>query len=204
MTLEQNGDDYSWRLPDGALVPLRGTCGFPCGLSYVPDKPVLRDLSLYAKPGQKIAFRGFHRRGKNHHHQPHQPLLRYPVRLHHLRWHRRAQHPQGRPAPLPGHRAAGHAPVHRHGAGQHPLRPPGRHRRGASPPPRSPTPTISSPTCPRVRHRPLFRRSQPLPGPAPAGGHRRAAVCPGADSGQEPPPPWTPAPRSSSARGWTA
>ena len=32
--------------------------------SYVPDKPVLRDLSLYAKPGQKIAFVGSTGAGK--------------------------------------------------------------------------------------------------------------------------------------------
>lgn len=75
VTLEQNGDDYSWRLPDGALVPLRGDVRFAhVDFSYVPDKPVLRDLSLYAKPGQKIAFVGS-TAPENHHHQPHQPLL---------------------------------------------------------------------------------------------------------------------------------
>ena len=65
VTLEQNGDDYSWRLPDGALVPLRGDVRFVhVDFSYVPDKPVLRDLSLYAKPGQKIAFVGSTGAGK--------------------------------------------------------------------------------------------------------------------------------------------
>lgn len=65
VTLEQNGDDYSWRLPDGALVPLRGDVRFAhVDFSYVPDKPVLRDLSLYAKPGQKIAFVGSTGAGK--------------------------------------------------------------------------------------------------------------------------------------------
>ena len=65
VTLEQKGDDYSWRLPDGALVPLQWTCSLPMWTSaYVPDKPVLRDLSLYAKPGQKIAFVGSTGAGK--------------------------------------------------------------------------------------------------------------------------------------------
>ena len=65
VTLEQHGDDYSWRLPDGALVPLRGDVRFVhVDFSYVPDKPVLRDLSLYAKPGQKIAFVGSTGAGK--------------------------------------------------------------------------------------------------------------------------------------------
>ena len=43
---------------------------------YVPGRPVLDGVSLYAKPGQKIAFVGSTGRGQNDDHQPHQPLLR--------------------------------------------------------------------------------------------------------------------------------
>ena len=65
VTLEQKGDDYHWRMPDGTLVPLRGDVRFDhVDFAYVPEKPVLRDLSLYAKPGQKIAFVGSTGAGK--------------------------------------------------------------------------------------------------------------------------------------------
>lgn len=65
VTLEQKGDDYHWRMPDGTLVPLRGDVRFDhVDFAYVPGKPVLRDLSLYAKPGQKIAFVGSTGAGK--------------------------------------------------------------------------------------------------------------------------------------------
>ena len=65
VTLEQKGDDYHWRMPDGTLVPLRGDVRFShVDFAYVPEKPVLRDLSLYAKPGQKIAFVGSTGAGK--------------------------------------------------------------------------------------------------------------------------------------------
>ena len=65
VTLEQKGDDYHWRMPDGTLVPLRGDVRFShVDFAYVPEKPVLRDLSLYAKPGQKIAFVGATGAGK--------------------------------------------------------------------------------------------------------------------------------------------
>ena len=59
VTLEQSGRDYFWVRPDGEHVPLRGDVRFyGVDFAYVPEKPVLRDLSLYAKPGQKIAFVG--------------------------------------------------------------------------------------------------------------------------------------------------
>ena len=37
---------------------------FDVDFEYVPDKPVLRDISLYAKPGQKVAFVGATGAGK--------------------------------------------------------------------------------------------------------------------------------------------
>ena len=65
VTLEQSGRDYFWVREDGERVPLRGDVRFyGVDFSYVPEKPVLRDLSLYAKPGQKIAFVGSTGAGK--------------------------------------------------------------------------------------------------------------------------------------------
>ena len=65
VTLEQSGRDYFWIRPDGERVPLRGDVRFyGVDFAYVPEKPVLRDLSLYAKPGQKIAFVGSTGAGK--------------------------------------------------------------------------------------------------------------------------------------------
>ena len=65
VTLEQSGRDYFWVRPDGERVPLRGDVRFyGVDFAYVPEKPVLRDLSLYAKPGKKIAFVGSTGAGK--------------------------------------------------------------------------------------------------------------------------------------------
>ena len=51
---------------------------------YRPGQPILRDISLEAKPGQKIAFVGSTGAGKNHDHQSDQPVLRDSERHHHL------------------------------------------------------------------------------------------------------------------------
>ena len=65
VTLEQSGRDYFWVNPDGERVPLRGDVRFfGVDFAYVPEKPVLQDLSLYAKPGQKIALVGSTGAGK--------------------------------------------------------------------------------------------------------------------------------------------
>lgn len=65
VTLTNEGRDYFWVLPDGKHVPLRGDVRFHnVDFSYVAGKPVLKDLSLYAKPGQKIAFVGSTGAGK--------------------------------------------------------------------------------------------------------------------------------------------
>ena len=54
-----------WKKPDGALVPLRGDVRFQdVVFRYVPEKAVLQGISLYAKPGQKIAFVGSTGAGK--------------------------------------------------------------------------------------------------------------------------------------------
>lgn len=50
---------WAWEKPDGALVPLRGDVRFQnVTFGYTKDRPILKNISLYAKPGQKIAFVG--------------------------------------------------------------------------------------------------------------------------------------------------
>ena len=61
---EQTGQ-WAWRRGDGALRPLRGDVRFEgVDFGYEPGHPVLHDVSLYAKPGQKIAFVGSTGAGK--------------------------------------------------------------------------------------------------------------------------------------------
>ncbi len=56
---------WVWRSPDGTLVPLRGDVRFEdVDFGYVKGRPVLHGVSLYAKPGQKIAFVGSTGAGK--------------------------------------------------------------------------------------------------------------------------------------------
>ena len=66
--LEEAGEKtgrWAWRLPDGTLRPLRGDVRFEgVDFGYEPGHPVLHGVSLYAKPGQKIAFVGSTGAGK--------------------------------------------------------------------------------------------------------------------------------------------
>ena len=57
---------FVWKLPEtGELVPLRGDVRFhDVVFGYVPEKKILNGISLYAKPGQKIAFVGSTGAGK--------------------------------------------------------------------------------------------------------------------------------------------
>ena len=56
---------WAWRKPDGTLVPLRGDVRFEhVDFGYDSGHPILKDISLYAKPGQKIAFVGSTGAGK--------------------------------------------------------------------------------------------------------------------------------------------
>ena len=61
---------WAWKHPhkaDGTVtyVPLRGDVRlFDVDFEYEPGKPVLHDISLYAKPGQKVAFVGATGAGK--------------------------------------------------------------------------------------------------------------------------------------------
>ena len=56
---------WAWKRPDGTLVELRGDVRFhDVDFGYTDDKVVLHDVSLFAKPGQKIAFVGSTGAGK--------------------------------------------------------------------------------------------------------------------------------------------
>lgn len=56
---------WAWKKTDDILVPLKGDVRFyNVDFSYFKDKPILTNLSLYAKPGQKIAFVGSTGAGK--------------------------------------------------------------------------------------------------------------------------------------------
>ena len=56
---------WAWKKPDGALVSVRGDVRFDhVVFGYDPRKTVLHDVSLFAKPGQKIAFVGSTGAGK--------------------------------------------------------------------------------------------------------------------------------------------
>ena len=63
-TAERTGP-WAWKKPDGTLVELRGDVRFDhVSFSYDGEKTVLNDVSLFAKPGQKIAFVGSTGAGK--------------------------------------------------------------------------------------------------------------------------------------------
>ena len=56
---------WAWKKPDGELIPLRGDVRFQhVSFGYDDNRMILKDISLYAKPGQKIAFVGSTGAGK--------------------------------------------------------------------------------------------------------------------------------------------
>ena len=56
---------WAWKKPDGELAPLQGDVLFDhVVFGYDEDQTVLHDVSLFAKPGQKIAFVGSTGAGK--------------------------------------------------------------------------------------------------------------------------------------------
>ena len=67
---EEETGKFAWKVPETAgkangLVPLRGDVRFhDVVFGYVPEKKILDGISLYAKPGQKIAFVGSTGAGK--------------------------------------------------------------------------------------------------------------------------------------------
>ena len=66
VTLARDGESgWSWLMADGSARPLAGDVRLEhVDFGYEPGRLVLRDLSLYAKPGQKIAFVGSTGAGK--------------------------------------------------------------------------------------------------------------------------------------------
>ena len=63
--LEKCDGGWVWRKPDGSEVPLRGDVRFEgVTFGYDAGHPILKDISLFAKPGQKIAFVGSTGAGK--------------------------------------------------------------------------------------------------------------------------------------------
>ncbi len=65
VTLAREGTGWSWQKPDGTSVPLRGDVRFQdVTFGYESEHPILKDISLFAKPGQKIAFVGSTGAGK--------------------------------------------------------------------------------------------------------------------------------------------
>lgn len=60
-----DGKKWSWLMADGQKKPLEGDVRLnDVSFSYDPGKPVLKDISLYANPGQIIAFVGSTGAGK--------------------------------------------------------------------------------------------------------------------------------------------
>ncbi len=56
---------WAWKKPDGELVEVKGDVRLTdVDFGYTPEKTVLHDVTLYAKPGQKIAFVGSTGAGK--------------------------------------------------------------------------------------------------------------------------------------------
>ena len=56
---------WAWQEENGTLVPLKGDVRFEnVDFAYVPGKRILHGISLYATPGQKIAFVGSTGAGK--------------------------------------------------------------------------------------------------------------------------------------------
>ena len=72
---------WAWKHPhkaDGTITYTKQEGGVvfdDVDFGYNEDKIVLHNISLYAKPGQKIAFVARHRRRQDHHHKPDQPFL---------------------------------------------------------------------------------------------------------------------------------
>ena len=56
---------WAWKTEDGGLIPLRGDVQFKnVDFGYEKGRLILKNISLYAKPGQKIAFVGATGAGK--------------------------------------------------------------------------------------------------------------------------------------------
>lgn len=62
---EETTGRWAWKRPDGTMTELRGDVRFEnVDFGYTADRLILKNISLYAKPGQKIAFVGSTGAGK--------------------------------------------------------------------------------------------------------------------------------------------
>lgn len=62
---EETTGRWAWKRPDGTMTELKGDVRFEnVDFGYTADRLILKDISLYAKPGQKIAFVGSTGAGK--------------------------------------------------------------------------------------------------------------------------------------------
>ena len=63
--VDKTTSKWAWKMESGKLIELKGDVRFNnVNFGYVKEKEVLHDISLYAKPGQKIAFVGSTGAGK--------------------------------------------------------------------------------------------------------------------------------------------
>ena len=75
---------WAWKHRIGAdgkpqYTELKGDIVFKdVDFGYDEKKIVLHDINLYAPPRPEDRLRRLHRRRQDDHHEPHQPLLRYP------------------------------------------------------------------------------------------------------------------------------
>ena len=62
---EETTGRWAWKRPDGTMTELKGDVRFETvDFGYTADRLILKNISLYAKPGQKIAFVGSTGAGK--------------------------------------------------------------------------------------------------------------------------------------------
>lgn len=62
---EETTGRWAWKRPDGTMTELKGDVRFEnMDFGYTADRLILKNISLYAKPGQKIAFVGSTGAGK--------------------------------------------------------------------------------------------------------------------------------------------
>lgn len=62
---EETTGRWAWKRPDGTMTELKGDVRFEnVDFGYTADRLILKNISMYAKPGQKIAFVGSTGAGK--------------------------------------------------------------------------------------------------------------------------------------------
>ena len=121
---------WAWKHPhhDGTVTYTRlegDVRFFNVDFAYEPGKTVLHDISLYAKPGQKVAFVGSTGAGKttitnliNRFYDIADGKIRYDgININKIQ--------KGGPAPQPWNRSPGYEPFYRNGYGKYPVRKPG-------------------------------------------------------------------------------